>query len=1133
MWMSDIAKVLPTAWSGIGQAHTAPESTARRPGRRMWHTVVVALLLTLSLPSPGAAAWENPDVQAMLRGPGVKLVAVDFYAKWCSTCNAAIPKWKALQEKYRSRGVRLIVVSVKSEGSFTDPGWAPDGIVRDDDGIVQEQWGVSVLPQAFLWSWQGQLLASHATVDQVEERIEEYFRTAPRIAVAAPRTSRGSKAKDAEALRGLVQSELSRSARFDLVASPEELSRLLEKLAASQRDLYDEKEGCPVGKALPPNSVMQVFVDREGRPSGRLGLKLLSGETGCLLASSHAPLGSGDVAAVAEAVEKLLRQMVEEITLPGRQMAPAVRPPLQAGKGHLVLSSTPPGATVWLGSTKLGRTSAQGLSVSLDQGRHRLRFQLAGHSDKLAEAEVVVGEDRAVRVALLSSAEAARGGLDGSGQQGVVAVRSTPKRARILIDGQDTGKLTDSNLAMRPGRYVLQLVKDLYVPGREQVLDVKAAEMLVHTETLTPNFGALHVTSRPAGAEVLINGHIAGKTPLRRPQQTAGRLQITLRYPMHLDVKREVELANGGELELSETLSPAYGTLRVATEPTGAEVVLDGRLAGHSPMALREVPLGRRHLMLRLELHESVEATIDVKPGGARSLRYVLKPAYGLLTVPEASQSSKVWLDDQELGPPKTYRVAPGPHAVEVRPSDDRYQPHRESVAVAKGGQVTVDARFAPRVGGVLVATEPAGAVIYLDGQVQGGNPVKLEALLVGRHHLRAEKDGFSPAERSVEITEGRRKTVILRLSTKANLRVVSLPEGAQVVVDGKRRGAAPTVVGGLEGGKHLVRCLLPGYVPWAAVAMVQEGSESQLKCRLESNAEAARRVEAAKRAEARRRAEMAKRAEAARRAETKRRAEAERRAEATRRAEAARRAQAARAELAERRRVKAERQTEEALAERRTGDVFAAVYFGGAFLGRAVVLEGNHFYHLGAFWPIGFGFDAGYFRMQAVIPVIGLISASNTKGGTSFNSPMLELQIRPNPTSHIRLDLELEYFNNIWEEENKEAILFSNSAHIVLEFFRSTKSGRPAFEIGAGALLSYGEEDWLQGEDTASGDDDIPMHFEQISAMAGGKAHFRWPIIDKEKQRVHFELGVGFYKGEGAYSVMWKLGFLGLGGSK
>jgi len=805
-------------------------------GRSRWFFFAAVSLLVTLLPGR-SAAWENLDVEAMLRRPGVKLVAVDFYATWCAPCNAAIPKWKKLQERYRSRGLRLIVVSVKSEGACTDPGWAPDKMVCDEEGIIQERWGADTLPQAFLWSWQGQLLASHATAEQVEQHIEEYFRATPRIAVDTPRTRKGKKAKGGKALRALVKAELSRSARFDLVASRKEMKRLVRELKRSHGDLYDEDAKCKIGAALPPNSLLQIFVDRKGRHGGRLGLELVSIETGCLLASSNAPLGGGDAAAVAEAVDKLLQPMVGELELPGAlrssPAAPVAERPLPAGKGRLVLRSTPPGARVWLGTSELGRCGPQGLSVALDPGRHALRFQLAGHKDKSTEAEVVQGDAREVSVALVSTAEAKTVGLDATGQPSVLSVRSIPKRARILIDGQDTGKRTDSNLRLPAGRYVLQVVKDLYLPGPEKVIDLKPADLVVHTETLTANFGELHVASSPSGAEVLINGQTAGKTPLHRPQQTAGRMRITLRYPMHLEVSKEVELAHGGKLELSETLTPAYGTFEVVSTPPGADVLLDGRPMGKTPATLREVPLGRRRLALQLHLHEPTEATLEVKPGDARTLRYDLKPDYGTLTVADPGQPAAIWLDDRELGPPQAYRVAPGPHVVEVRPSDGRYKPHRESVAVVKGGALQVRPTLAPRVGGLLITTEPAGARILVDGKPQPGEPVKLDSLLVGRHLLRAEQEGFSPTEQSVEVAEGKMQTVVLKLSTKGSIEVISVPAGASVSVAGRAPETAPASVAGLEAGRYTVRCELEGHLPFVGEVTVQDGQVARVECRL------------------------------------------------------------------------------------------------------------------------------------------------------------------------------------------------------------------------------------------------------------------------------------------------------------
>src|SRR5688572_27788041 len=87
-------------------------------------------LTLLSLFTPSARASQSLDVDAWLRRPGVRLVAVEFYATWCKPCMEAVPKWKALHDRHRESGLRLIVVATQDpKGGCVNPGWAPDEIV--------------------------------------------------------------------------------------------------------------------------------------------------------------------------------------------------------------------------------------------------------------------------------------------------------------------------------------------------------------------------------------------------------------------------------------------------------------------------------------------------------------------------------------------------------------------------------------------------------------------------------------------------------------------------------------------------------------------------------------------------------------------------------------------------------------------------------------------------------------------------------------------------------------------------------------------------------------------------------------------------------------------------------------------
>ena len=118
------------------------------------------LLVMMALIAQPAIAGDELDVKDWLSRPGVKLLAVEFYATWCGPCKKAVPQWKALHEKYRDQGLRLVVVSVQDpNGACARPGWNPDDVICDTEGWLAEAWGVGdSLPAAFLWSWRGPLL---------------------------------------------------------------------------------------------------------------------------------------------------------------------------------------------------------------------------------------------------------------------------------------------------------------------------------------------------------------------------------------------------------------------------------------------------------------------------------------------------------------------------------------------------------------------------------------------------------------------------------------------------------------------------------------------------------------------------------------------------------------------------------------------------------------------------------------------------------------------------------------------------------------------------------------------------------------------------------------------------------------
>jgi hypothetical protein len=133
-------------------------------------------------------------------------------------------------------------------------------------------------------------------------------------------------------------------------------------------------------------------------------------------------------------------------------------------------------------------------------------------------------------------------------------------------------------------------------------------------------------------------------------------------------------------------------------------------------------------------------------------------------------------------------------------------------LAVATVGLIAARQRLAPAVaplvtGKMTVNTDPAGAVVEVDGTERGQSPISLD-LPVGTHTLVVRANGES---RTVPITiaAGAEVSQYLDLpkagSALGQLQVRSEPAGARVSIDGTPVGRTPMTIVEIEPGEHAV----------------------------------------------------------------------------------------------------------------------------------------------------------------------------------------------------------------------------------------------------------------------------------------------------------------------------------------
>lgn len=161
--------------------------------------------------------------------------------------------------------------------------------------------------------------------------------------------------------------------------------------------------------------------------------------------------------------------------------------------------------------------------------------------------------------------------------------------------------------------------------------------------------------------------------------------------------------------EPAQSVTPAaagstLGLLRITTTPPGAQVTIDGKPRGVTPLRLGNLSLSAHVVEIALEGYApETPAVVLTATRATQTLNMTLRP---LPTEPVTAQLS--------------------------------------------------------------IETAPAGANIFLDDEAAGLSPVTLPRISAGRHVIRAEHDGFDSATREVDVRAGESSNVTVQLTPRA-----------------------------------------------------------------------------------------------------------------------------------------------------------------------------------------------------------------------------------------------------------------------------------------------------------------------------------------------------------------------------
>ncbi|MBU4444714.1 PEGA domain-containing protein, partial [bacterium] len=274
---------------------------------------------------------------------------------------------------------------------------------------------------------------------------------------------------------------------------------------------------------------------------------------------------------------------------------------LQLGYGNLKVITQPFEAIVTIDGEPAGKSPL--ILKDLKAGTYKLSIYKDGYSPLSTEIFVKANQTVEFKEALQKLA--------------TVKIMSFPENATVIFDGEVIGS-TPLTRETDSGIHILSISKTGYYTNELDV-ELKPDEKKELQIKLEKHKGVLNITSKPSGAVVSINGETRGKTPITLDNLHIGNYQIKIEKSDYVTLEKNVTIEVDSIKSIHADLfkKPSFFTLN--SDPSGAEIFIDGKNIGKSPVSKQIAP-GSHHVTVKMAEYYTKELDIELKPDEKKEL---------------------------------------------------------------------------------------------------------------------------------------------------------------------------------------------------------------------------------------------------------------------------------------------------------------------------------------------------------------------------------------------------------------------------------------------------------------------------------------------------------------------------------
>ncbi|MBP5225840.1 MAG: PEGA domain-containing protein [Kiritimatiellae bacterium] len=354
-------------------------------------------------------------------------------------------------------------------------------------------------------------------------------------------------------------------------------------------------------------------------------------------------------------------------------------------------------------------------------------------------------------------------------------VTSAPSGAIVWVDHLNRGVTPLTLTDLPPGPHLLQVMKEGYNPVFESVSLEPAVPKRVPFELVRQN-GLLLIVTDPAGCDISENGVTLGTSPLLLTKLAVGAHRLVVASPGYQTKELDVVLEGRTPLRREVSLLSDSGTLQMTSDPSDAEVFVNGISRGRTPCKVDRIPGGQVTLEVKAEGFKPYTSTVTMAAGEVQSIDARLTPLPGTLRIVTIPDGARVYVNDEYKGraPYDLLNAKPGEYRIRV--DMPGHEPNARTVTIDKGASSTEEFRLVKNTGRIELVTAPSSAMVLIDGKKHGltttskadttavSDPFSIEDVIEGEHELEIFRKGYTTQKKKVTVTRGETLTVQVKL---------------------------------------------------------------------------------------------------------------------------------------------------------------------------------------------------------------------------------------------------------------------------------------------------------------------------------------------------------------------------------